>query len=51
MVILTDGILFLVVLIGIPPVIIWDAEHLILWIFEFFFPLFLLSFLKGCEEN
>ena len=48
----SNGIWFLVVvLIIITPVIIWDAEHLVLWLFGFFFPLFLFSFLKGCEEN
>ena len=44
---LSDGIwLLVVILIGIIPVIISDAEHLVLWPSGFF-----LSFVKGCEEN
>ena len=44
---LSDGMrLLVVILIGIIPVIISDAEHLVLWPSGFF-----LSFIKGCEEN
>ena len=44
MTILTGGIwFFVVVLIGIPPVIFRDVEHLVLRPSGFFFP-------KGCEE-
>ena len=45
MVVLSDGIWFLVNLIAILPVIIRVAEHLVFWLIGFFFPL------KGYEEN
>ena len=51
MAILSDRIGFLVViLIGTAPVIIQDAEHLVLWPFGFF-PFFFFFFLKGYEED
>ena len=52
MAILSNGIwLLVVILISITPVILRDAEHLGLWPSGFFFSLFFLSFLKGCEED
>ena len=35
----SDGIWCLLVLIGIPPIIIGDAKHLVLWPFGFLFSL------------
>ena len=52
MLMLSDGMrLLVVILISITPVILRDAEHLGLWPSGFFFSLFFLSFLKGCEEE
>ena len=51
MAILSDRIGFLVViLIGTAPIIIQDAEHLVLWPFGLFL-FFFFFFLKGYEED
>ena len=37
---MSDGIRFLVILMGIPAVVVQDAEILVLWLFGFFYFVF-----------